>query len=87
MKRLIPFMMGNLPPRTPSLMADQGVYSDGAVQFTAADSAYLSIANNATLQAGAAVNIEIGFWMNLTGVTGTQILVSKAASKIGRAHV
>ena len=74
LKDINPFMMGSLPPRTLSLMADQGVYSDGAVQFTAADSAYLSSTSTGfNLGTGdAAFNLWI-----LRGATGAKVFATK----------
>ena len=54
--------------------ANSSVYSDGAVQFTASDKAYLSIASNATLQTGD-IDFEMGAWVYMNSAPGNYMRI------------
>lgn len=77
---------GDLPPFNPrslpgnTLLLDSStatVYDDGAIQFTASDKAYLSIADNASLSMGAGVDFTIAGWIYLDTLGSTKIILRK----------
>lgn len=65
--------------------AESGVYQDGAVQLTANDKEYLSIASNSTLQTG---DIDFSFcgWVYLDTVSSAMTVCSKAALSSNREY-
>jgi hypothetical protein len=65
--------------------ADSGVYQDGAIQFTAADKEYLSIADNASLSTGD-IDFAFAFWVYMDTVTTNRTIVSKAATSSQREY-
>lgn len=59
----------------PSTNPNINVFTDGAVQFTASDKAYLSIASNATLNLGTG-DFAFNIWF-LRGATGAKVFATK----------
>lgn len=60
--------------------SDYGTYYDAAVQFTATDKSYLTIADNATLSMGSGVSFTItGWFLTDNAAASTQTIIAKGA--------
>lgn len=71
-----PFAIRDLPGLALWMRGDKGTVSDGAAQFTAANSEYLSIADNASLSTGD-VDFWIAAWVYLDTHSGVNTIISK----------
>lgn len=84
-----PFIKNGFPLSSIHSLAsryDSTPYMDGAVQFTTADKAYLSVASNASLQTGD-IDWSVTGWIYLDTVAGqSKTIISKAATSVNREY-